>query len=58
MYLIQHVIIKFTFDYGNYFKSNFNTYFLKYKVINKPLDALKIFFEIIYILSNFLSLVN
>ena len=48
--IIQHVIIKFTFDYGNYFKSNFNTYFLKYKVINKPLDVLKIFFEIIYIL--------
>ncbi len=47
--IIQHVIIKFTFDYGSYFKSNFNTNFLKYKVINKPLDSLKIFFEILYV---------
>ena len=47
--IIEHVVIKFTFDYGTYFKSNFNTYFLKYKVINKPLDIIKIFFEIIYL---------
>ena len=47
--IIEHVVIKFTFDYGTYFKSNFNIYFLKYKVINKPLDIIKIFFEIIYL---------
>ena len=47
--IVQHVTIKFILDYGSYFKSNFNVQLLKYKIIQKPIDEIKIFFEIIYI---------
>ena len=47
--VIVHVNIIFTFDYGDYFKSHFNAQLLKYKIVEKPLDVIKIFFEIIFL---------
>ena len=48
--VIVHVNIIFTFDYGDFFKSKFNAQLLKYKIIEKPLDIIKIFFEIIFLI--------
>ena len=47
--IIQHISVIFTCDYGDYFKSSFNAQLLKYKTILKPIDIIKVFFEIIFI---------
>ncbi len=48
--VVVHVSIIFTFDYGGFFKTNFNAQLLKYKNIIKPLDVVKIFFEIVFLI--------
>ena len=48
--VVVHVSIIFTFDYGGYFRTNFNAQLLKYKNIIKPLDVVKIFFEIVFLI--------
>ena len=47
--LIQHISVIITFDYGDYFKTFFNAQLLKYNTLLKPLDVIKLVFEIIFI---------
>lgn len=49
-----YIKIIFKLDYGGYFETRFNTYFLKYKLVQSPLDIVKYVFEVIFVISYFI----